>query len=403
MIAPPDHKPDENLSLAARFKRAYVKASGGSLLLSIGIHAAILLVGMYLVVSQIVEERKISFGGGENGPKSEVQHKVKQRTTTAPAPNKRITTTSSVATVALPDMPNIPNNFGPSITGAMGSGGFGAAGGLGGGGSGGGGSGGGKGKGFSKINFFGLHGGKETEGLVGTFYDLKQNARREPNSMELTDVEKGSERMDNSTPRNREYIESVRKFSKGWSKGMLEKFFKAPQKLVAAQIMIPRMKADAAPKEYGVEKECAPRRWIAYYEATVLPPRDGRFRFRGICDDIMLVRMNGQNVLDGSLQDICMKEANSEPAVTSQLRAGKWMNLRKGVPMKMELLIGECPGGVFYAILCLEEEGVKYPDGYPVFQLKAGPIPACPGFPVGKEAVVFGVQSARSPYGSMLP
>ncbi len=393
---------EEKPSLVKRFLAAYRKASGGSLLLSIAVHAVILLIGAYLVVSQIAEERKISFGGGESGPKSEVRHKVKTKTTTAPAPTKRITTTG-IATVALPDMPDIPNNMGPSIAGAMGSGGFGSAGGLGGGGGGGGGgSGSGQGNGFSKITFFGLNGGKESDGLVGTFYDLKQSADGKPTSMQFSALEKANPKTCIvGSDENKEYIENVKKFNKAWSKNFLPRFFKAPQKLVANQIVIPRMTADAAPKAYGVEKECAPKRWIAYYEATIVPPRDGRFRFRGIGDDIMMVRINGQVVLDGSLHDICRKEVDTEP--NDQLRGGKWMNMRKGVPMKMELIIGEMPGGVFYGILCLEEEKVAYPAGYPVFQLKAGPIPPCPGFPVGKEAIVFGVQTAKTGYGSLLP
>ena len=150
--APQGQKP----GLLKRFLRAYRKASGGSLLLSIVVHAIIIGIGAVLVVSQVVEERKISFGGGDPGPKGDIQHKVqmKRKTTSAPAPAKRITTTSSMARVALPDMPDIPMNMGPSIAGAMGAGGFGASGGLGGGGKGGGG---GPGSGFSNIKFFGLH------------------------------------------------------------------------------------------------------------------------------------------------------------------------------------------------------------------------------------------------------
>ncbi len=162
---------EEERTPLKRFLIAYRKASGGSLVLSIAVHAVILIIATVLVVSQFAEERKISFGGGEAGPKSEAQHKVKMKakSTTAPAPTKRITTTSSIATVALPDMPDIPNNMGPSIAGAVGAGGFGAAGGLGGGGGGGGGggSGGGRGPGFSNIKFFGLNaGGKNIAFLV---------------------------------------------------------------------------------------------------------------------------------------------------------------------------------------------------------------------------------------------
>ena len=112
----------EKPPLFKRFLIAYRKASGSSMLLSIALHAIILFIGFYLVVSQIVEERKISFGGGDPGPKSDVQHKVKMKTTTAPAPTKRITTTSSLVKVALPDMPSIQMNMGPTVANAMGSG-----------------------------------------------------------------------------------------------------------------------------------------------------------------------------------------------------------------------------------------------------------------------------------------
>ena len=152
----PQNKPGgEKPSLFKRFLRAYRNASGGSLLLSIVIHAVLLIAGVFLVVSQVAEERKISFGGGEPGPKADIQHKVqmKRQTTSAPAPTKRITTTSSMARVALPDMPDIPMSMGPTLAGSMGTGGFGASSGLG---TGGIGNFGGGGRGFSNIKFFGL-------------------------------------------------------------------------------------------------------------------------------------------------------------------------------------------------------------------------------------------------------
>ncbi len=396
-----DKEPEEKPSFFQRIRTAYRKASGDSMLLSIVIHAIILLIGTYLVVSQIVEERKISFGGGEAGPKAEVQHKVKMRTTTAPAPTKRITTTSSVAKVALPDMPDVPTNMGPSIAGAMGAGGFGAAGGLGGGGGGGGGgSGGGKGNGFSKITFFGLQGSKATDGLVGTFYDLKQKQSGKPTEFALVPGEEGSAMVSN--PANGAYCQFVREFCKTWSSARLNGFFKAEQKLVIYQFAIPMMTADGGPAAFGVEKECKPRRWLALYEGTVIPPRDGRFRFRGRGDDVLVVRWNGQMVLDGCYFGVDASVNTDPEANKIKGPGGKWINMKKGVPAKMQVLIGECPGGGFFAWLCLEEEGVQYPDGYPLFQLKAAPVPTGV-VPFAKEPMVFSVQPAKTGYGSMLP
>ena len=377
--------------LFKRFLRAYRKASGGSLLLSIVVHAIIIGIGTFLVVSQVVEERKISFGGGEPGPKGDIQHKVqmKRKTTSAPAPAKRITTTSSMARVALPDMPDIPMSMGPSIAGAMGTGGFGASGGLGGGGKGG-----GSGNGFSKMTFFGLRGGTGKDGFIGTFYDLKQRPNGSPTKMALTPAEAAAPGSVIWGPANSEYLETLKKFAKGWSKSLLENFFTAPQKLVNYQFIIPRMGAEAAPAAYGVEKECAPRRWLACYTATIIPPRSGRFRFRGCADDILLVRCDGQDVLDGSLPDLCRNVNTVQAKSRSELPGGRWINMSKGSPIKMEVAIGEHPGGTFYAFLCIEEDGVEYPDGFPVFQLKDGPLPPVEGFPVGKETMLFGMKPA---------
>ena len=149
----PEHSfPSEEMSpsLLQRFFRAYRKASGSSIVLSALIHGAILVAGVFFIVSQVVEDRKISFGGGQPGPKAEIRHKVqmKRKTTSSPLATKRVTTTNSLATVALPDMPDIPTGMGPSAAGAMGAGGFALSSGLGGGG--------GNGGKFSNVNFFGL-------------------------------------------------------------------------------------------------------------------------------------------------------------------------------------------------------------------------------------------------------
>ena len=398
LLPAPQQGPDGGTtSPVQRFLRAYRKASGGSLLLSILLHSIVLFIGVFLVVSQVVEERKISFGGGEAGAADNLEHKVqmKRKSTSAPAPAKRITTTSSIAKVALPDMPDIPMSMGPSVAGAMGTGGFGASTGLGGGG--GKGSGSGSGSGFSKISFFGLRGGTTIDGFVGTFFDLKQKPGGVPTKMQLSPAEKAAPGAVLAGPENTEYIDTVKRFSKTWGKSILSSYFKAPQKLVNYQFVIPRMGAEAAPEAFGVEKECVPRRWIAYYAATIVPSRDIRFRFRGCGDDVLLVRCNGQNVLDGSLRDYC-KDVNTYTAKSREdFSGGKWLNMKKGVPVKMEIVIGECPGGQFYGFLCLEEEGVQYPAGFPVFQVKAGPVPSVEGgYPVGKDAIVFGVQAVKS-------
>jgi hypothetical protein len=84
--------------------------------------------------------------------------------------------------------------------------------------------------------------------------------------------------------------------------------------------------------------------------------------------------------------------------------AGKWMKLRKGDSMPIEIALGEVPGGHFMAFLMIEEKGEKYKQnskGYPilpVFQLMPTEIPDYKvnekwgGFEVEKEGIVFGAR-----------
>jgi hypothetical protein len=48
---------------------------------------------------------------------------------------------------------------------------------------------------------------------------------------------------------------------------------------------------------------------------------------------------------------------------------GDWFELAPDTPVEMEILIGECPGGIYDAMLVVEEWGVEYPknrDGAPI-------------------------------------
>ena len=382
--AQPTPRPAEkSRSLGARIFRAYRKASGGSMLLSIAIHVVILLVGAYLVVSQITEERKISFGGGDPGPKSEIQHKVKRRTTTAPAPNKRITTTSNVAKVALPDMPSVPMNMGPSIAGSMGSGGFGPLGSMrtdGGAG--------GKG-GFSKITFFGLRGGKGGGNLLkATFYDLKQSQDKKP-----TDMDDDGSLASQGAARSK-YMQTVREFvGKGqWNPSTLSKFYHSDTPLYSSRIYVPADRSEEAPKAFGVEKEVKGDRWLVHYKGKFRVRKDGEFRFVGCGDNVLVVRINKKNIFDGSGRfggdvDPTLKTTPEEKlgiaCVSSwQLTPSKWFRLSVGQIYEIEVAIGDC-GGLFSAFLLFEEKGATYgkrKDGsgsaYPLFQLDGTPLPA---------------------------
>ena len=358
---PKTKQPREKASLLARIQRAYVKANGGSLLLSIGIHAIIILIGTYLVVSQVVEDRKISFGGGDRGQKSEVQHKVKmkQRPATAPTQNKRITTTSSIAKVSLPDRPNAQSNMGPSIAGAMGSGGFSSpAGSLG--------SRGGGLPGATSFSAFGFRGLKSGAGagLVGHLYDLKQtrdglptnikddglyrnphlldsikgeNARWDAGYLIWSDRSDMGKRADLMSEGFLNHVAVINEFTVKWDPAILGRYYQSKTALVASQFFIPDTPSETALKAFQVEREVRPTHFVIYYKGTVRAPKDGYFRFRGVSPLASLfIRFNNENVFGATgnptynMKSFTFKNTDNPNDTRHTLagyRAGKWFHV----------------------------------------------------------------------------
>ena len=216
--------------------------------------------------------------------------------------------------------------------------------------------------------------GKRTlseSGLIGMIYDLKQTQKRQPATGDYMTVVK-------------EFLDS------DWDESVLNRYFRAVQPIYATQIFIPLMPANAAPAAFGMEKIIKPSRWVIHYKGQISPPEDGTYRFVGYADDIMFAAINGQIVCQGSRNDVWIdsllpQQASTQgPAIANgNLSLGTWMELKKDVPVDLDLLIGERPGSMFCAFLLYEKMGVTYPekDGktiYPVFQLAPGETPGYP-------------------------
>lgn len=124
------------------FVKLWRQMGGGSLTLSVVIHAVILIIALYVVVSERIFEKEVDFlpgGGTAQGAaaSAEMKHQVQQkkRTTLNKAmPMKKIVSNSSTSEVSLPeappdllDVPDVSSMLGAG-GGLMGSGGFGKAG-----------------------------------------------------------------------------------------------------------------------------------------------------------------------------------------------------------------------------------------------------------------------------------
>lgn len=214
-------------------------------------------------------------------------------------------------------------------------------------------------------------GSKGGQALIGKFYDLKQDPNRNklPYSGTFPD-----------------YIKTINRLaSAGLNDRVAGEYYQAPTQLTFSQLLIPaNTSANDAPKAFDVDKVVEPRGWFVHYSGTVIPPKNGEWRFVGFFDDLLIVYINGQPVLDGSWVPMCnvgrgpydqsLRQDFGGPGVSGDRKAyaGKWIKLRG--PTKVDILIGETPGGLVGGLLMCQMRGVEYPlrpDGSPVLPLFA--------------------------------
>jgi len=259
-----------------------------------------------------------------------------------------------------------------------------------------GGSGGGTGTGIGqgRVKLGSLFGSRGLGGsaLNGQLYDLKQN-------------------QDGESTGNPNVGAITKAFTQEWDTDVLDPYFKAPVELSTTQIFIPTIDATTAPSAFDVADKVQPQRWIVHYQGEMSPPYSGTFRFGGLGDDLVIVRVANNVVFDGSwgagytgqLPEIRQPIGKSFGHGHS-MHGGKWMKLRAGTTYPIEILIGEVPGGHFCSFLLVQEKDVEYKMnsvGYPilpVFQLMPTELPDYQvnqkygGFEVLRDGLVFGAR-----------
>jgi hypothetical protein len=200
-------------------------------------------------------------------------------------------------------------------------------------------------------------------GLIGILYDFKQTQKRQPTGVKPPVYERIVE----------EFLR------KDWSESVLNRYFRATRPLYTTQIFIPLMDAGEAPRAFGMQDVIKPAQWVVYYKGQVSPPEDGNYRFLAYSDDFMAVAVNGRTVCIGARFDPkTWRPTEKGPRVAAangNLTYGDWIPLKKDEPIDLDVIIGECPGGLFCAFLLYEKQGVEYPKDavgqpkYPLFQL----------------------------------
>lgn len=112
-----------------------------------------------------------------------------------------------------------------------------------------------------------------------------------------------------------------------------------------------------------------------HYEGELVYKDDITFRFWGLGDDVLIVRVDGKVVLhapyprDGDEKDCQFISPWQTSSAKSRMYwlgdqlsvVGDWITLKAGEPLDMDVLVAEVPGGLFQAMLCVEVEGEEYP------------------------------------------
>ncbi|MBB5351252.1 hypothetical protein HNR46_001488 [Haloferula luteola] len=212
----------------------------------------------------------------------------------------------------------------------------------------------------------GMFGSPHGPGLAGTFYDLKQDPQGKPTDMRPQDFEKdGSFQIE--APVNHLYDEEMnRAVRRNLASDALAGFFAAPRQLRLTQLYIPRIEAAEAPKAFEIGDKVQGRRWGIIYRGSVVPPEDGKFRFVGFADDVLVVLANGREALDGSLKSP-LRGAERRHSFQQEFTPGgwqtfegRWLTVKKGVPIELAILTGERPGGHYSGYLLIEKDGAEY-------------------------------------------
>lgn len=326
-----------------------IKGTPLAVLISAAIHAILLFVAAGWVIFTLVEKQEQKFVP-QNIKRPQMQlKKLKVRIKESSKPRKAVERiTSSRRMAAMPDI-QLPEMSMMGTGLELGISGF---------------------EMMADLSKMTLFGGSKSLGndLEGTLYHLMRD--RAGNDLPGYDPVDGGPNM--------KFMDAVNEFvAKDWDTSVLSKFYRSPTKLYATHFTFGTFASDLALKKYGLSDDQYGGLYVIHYKGKIAHPTGGRFRFWGTADDFLFVRINGKMVLDGRTTkggvypdwNVDLKtgwqssapENCRYPLGVSAAKVGDWFTLEPGVPVEMELMIGEDQGGRTSCYLNIQEEGVEYP------------------------------------------
>ncbi|MEN8254454.1 MAG: SHD1 domain-containing protein [Verrucomicrobiota bacterium] len=325
------------------FKKSHklVKGMPSAVLLSVAIHVGLFFLAGALVVFTVVKKREVEFKPprAAERPKMKLKKpKVKIKKTSRPKPTTRIVTKinrASMPDIQLPEM----SGMGEGLVGGL--------------------------EGFDLMPDFSeqtMYGAVQSIGndLVGTFYDSKRG--RDGKVLSGVDTSGDSWRS------------HIHKFlRRGWDTSVFSRYYRAPQKLYATSLVVPETRSSIVPLAFG-DADAVGALWMVHYKGQLVHKEAITFRFWGTADTFLIVRVGGEIVLAsmylspwedfmgaviGTLWNSDSADSRKYHMGNNTVMVGDWITLEPGVPLDMEILIGD-NGGKACFMLAVEEEGVEY-------------------------------------------
>ncbi|MDF7806307.1 SHD1 domain-containing protein [Pontiellaceae bacterium B12219] len=319
--------------------KGIVKGAPSGFVISLAVHAAAILLAGLLVVFNVTqkEEKKFVPPKPVDRPKMKLKKPmVKVKKSAQPKSTSRIVTKvqkASMPDIQLPEMNGMGGGFGDGVAGGFDI--------------------------MPDLEEISVLGSSQSIGndLEGTFYDF--NRRRNGSTYGMnTDV----------------FISELAAFvASGWKTSKLSRYYKSPKKLYTTTIAVPPMPSPLAPSAFG-EPDNMDFCWMVHYRGKLVHKDGIKFRFVGNGDDIIVVAINGKTVMNGSRgwDRDTSRWVDCAPWLPSSADNRKWIKchdyaavsdlivLEPGVPVNIDVMFAEVPGGQFNAFLCVMEEGVEY-------------------------------------------
>jgi len=316
-------------------EKKVVKGMPTAVLVSILIHVGLFLLAGMFVVFTVVKQKEVEFEPPKavERPKMKLKKpKVKVKKSSKPKPTTRIVT--KVQKASMPDI-QLPEMSGMSEGLDGGEIGFDM---------------------MPDLDTVSIFGSGQSIGndLEGVLYDFKRRRDGKPHTVVMGAGE---------------FYGHVEKFIRsGWKLSTLSRFYRSPNKLYTPSIMVSGVPSVLGPWAFN-EPDVAGYFYMLYYKGQLVNQKGGWFRFWGMGDNLMLVRVDGRVVFDYNNQ--FSQAWDGEESKHSSMHMaywpafyGQWIDLEPGVPLEMEIIFGEYTGGLTAAMLCVEEEGVEYPRNF---------------------------------------